>query len=135
MTTALETRTITLGDGLTVGYRELGSGPPVLLLHGWPTSSWLWRRVMPRLAEENRVVALDLPGFGASAKALDVRYDFDLFEHAIDGAIGAPGYARGEKESVGEALPVRLHERDGDLAGTERGACDLASAVRRAVAA
>ena len=36
-------------DGLTIAYRELGSGPPVLLLHGWPTSSFLWRDVMSRL--------------------------------------------------------------------------------------
>ena len=34
-------------DGLNLAYRELGSGPPVLLLHGWPTSSYLWRDVMP----------------------------------------------------------------------------------------
>ena len=31
-------------DGLTIAYREAGAGPPVLLLHGWPTSSFLWRR-------------------------------------------------------------------------------------------
>ena len=34
-------------DGLTIGYRQLGEGSPVLLLHGWPTSSYLWRDVMP----------------------------------------------------------------------------------------
>ena len=38
-------------DGLTTGYRELGDGPAVLLLHGWPTSSYLWRDVMPAIAE------------------------------------------------------------------------------------
>ena len=57
-------------DGLTIAYRELGSGPPVLLLHGWPTSSFLWRDVMVPVAEHNRVVAVDLPGFGASDKPL-----------------------------------------------------------------
>ena len=35
-------------NGMTIAYRELGSGPPVLLLHGWPTSSFLWRNVMAR---------------------------------------------------------------------------------------
>jgi haloalkane dehalogenase len=74
---------------LTLGYRELGSGPPVLLLHGWPTSSFLWRNVMPPLAERNRVIALDLPGFGASDKPLGVRYDFELFERAIDDFLAA----------------------------------------------
>jgi pimeloyl-ACP methyl ester carboxylesterase len=74
---------IQAGD-LTLGYRELGSGPPVLLLHGWPTSSFLWRDVMPPIARRNRAIALDLPGFGASDKPRGVRYDFELFERAID---------------------------------------------------
>lgn len=58
---------VQVGD-LTLAYRELGSGPPVLLLHGWPTSSFLWRNVMPPIARANRVIALDLPGFGGSSK-------------------------------------------------------------------
>jgi pimeloyl-ACP methyl ester carboxylesterase len=71
-------------DGLTLAYRELGSGPPVLLLHGWPTSSFLWRDVMRPIARKNRVIGLDLPGFGGSDKPLDVRYDFAFFERALD---------------------------------------------------
>jgi pimeloyl-ACP methyl ester carboxylesterase len=76
-------------DGLSLAYREQGSGPPVLLLHGWPTSSFLWRDVMPAIARENRVLALDLPGFGASDKPLGERYDFELFERAIDGFLAS----------------------------------------------
>ena len=53
-------------DGLAVFCRE--SGPPdapvVLLLHGFPTSSFQYRELMPRLADRYRVVAPDLPGFG-----------------------------------------------------------------------
>ncbi len=78
--------TLTLDDGMTLTYRELGSGAPVLLLHGWPTSSYLWRDVMPAIAERNCVVAVDLPGFGGSDKP-DTRYTFDLFERAIDGVL------------------------------------------------
>lgn len=63
-------------DGLDIAYREQGEGPAVLLVHGWPTSSYLWREVMPPVAVANRVVAVDLPGFGASAKPLDVDYGF-----------------------------------------------------------
>lgn len=81
-TTALDTVTV---EGRTIAYRELGEGPPVLLLHGWPTSSFLWRGVMPAIARANRVVAVDLPGFGASDKPLDVKYDFDFFERTLDG--------------------------------------------------
>lgn len=109
MITALDARAIDLHDGLTVASRELGSGPPVLLLHGWPTSSLLWRRVMPRLAEQNRVIALDLPGFGASDKPVDVRYDFDLFDRAIDGVLDH--LEIGEVGLVGHDIggPIGLH--------------------------
>jgi haloalkane dehalogenase len=76
-------------NGLSIAYRDVGSGPPVLLLHGWPTSSFLWRSVMAPIARANRVIAPDLPGFGGSDKPLDVTYDFDLFESAIDGLLEA----------------------------------------------
>jgi haloalkane dehalogenase len=71
-----------------VSYRTAGDGPAVLLLHGWPTSSYLWRNIMPVIAERNRVIAIDLPGFGESDKPLDVRYDFEFFEGIIDGLLG-----------------------------------------------
>lgn len=76
-------------DGHTIAYRELGSGPPVLLLHGWPTSSYLWRDVMPPIARRNRVLAIDLPGFGASDKPVDVPYDFEFFGAVLDGFLDA----------------------------------------------
>jgi len=43
-----------------------GSGPPVVLLHGWPQHWWTWREVMPLLAGDFRVLAVDLRGFGWS---------------------------------------------------------------------
>src|SRR3954469_13654907 len=76
-------------NGMTIASRELGSGPPVVLLHGWPTSSFLWRNVMVPIARRNRVVAPDLPGFGASDKPADVPYDFELFEQTIDELLAA----------------------------------------------
>jgi haloalkane dehalogenase len=96
-------------DGLTIAYRELGEGPPVVLLHGWPTSSYLWRDVMPAIARSNRVIAPDLPGFGASDKPAGVRYDFDLFERALDGLLAELGV-----DQTGLAVhdlggPVGLH--------------------------
>jgi pimeloyl-ACP methyl ester carboxylesterase len=92
-TTATTLETVQV-DGLTLGYRELGDGPPVLLLHGWPTSSFLWRRVMVPIARANRVVAPDLPGFGASDKPPDARYDFEFFELTIDELLEALGIER-----------------------------------------
>ena len=53
-------------DGVTVFYREAGpaNAPVVLLLHGFPTSSFQYRELIPRLADKYRVIAPDLPGFG-----------------------------------------------------------------------
>ncbi len=53
-------------DGLHVFYREAGDpqAPVVLLLHGFPSSSFMYRELIPRLADRYRVVAPDLPGFG-----------------------------------------------------------------------
>ena len=55
-------------DGFGVAYREAGpvSGPALLLLHGFPTSSHMFRNLIPKLADRYRVVAPDLPGFGQS---------------------------------------------------------------------
>jgi pimeloyl-ACP methyl ester carboxylesterase len=46
---------------------QAGEGPPLLLVHGWPQHWWAWRRVLPRLAERHRVLAVDLRGWGWSS--------------------------------------------------------------------
>lgn len=84
-----ETSGYLTAQGLRIFYREQGSGPPVLLLHGWPTSSQLWRNIAPRLAGARRVVALDLPGFGGSDKPTDTAYSFDFFEAVLNDALRA----------------------------------------------
>ena len=66
----------------------------MLLLHGWPTSSYLWREVMQPVAKSNRAIALDLPGFGASSKPVHASYDFGFFEEAIDGFLAELGIDR-----------------------------------------
>ena len=67
-------------DGLDVFYREAGpeDAPTVLLLHGFPTSSHMFRDLIPRLASDYHVVAPDYPGFGySSMPALD-EYDYSF---------------------------------------------------------
>lgn len=81
-------------DGLEIGYLEGGEGLPVVLIHGWPTSSFLWRNVMPAIAEHRRVIAVDLPGFGRSSKPLDATYGFEFFRGALDGFASALGIER-----------------------------------------
>jgi pimeloyl-ACP methyl ester carboxylesterase len=51
-----------------IAWDRLGDGPPVVMVHGTPWSSWTWRRVAVRLAERFRVHVFDLLGFGASDK-------------------------------------------------------------------
>lgn len=65
--------------GSRMHYVDEGSGEPFLLLHGQPTSSYLWRNVIPHLTGSGRCVAPDLIGFGKSDKP-DIEYRF--FDHA-----------------------------------------------------
>jgi pimeloyl-ACP methyl ester carboxylesterase len=58
-------RTVDVG-GLGIHVAEAGSGPPVVLLHGWPQHWYAWRKVAPQLAGEHRVICPDLRGFGWS---------------------------------------------------------------------
>lgn len=54
--------------GVDIGYVMGGSGPPVLMLHGFPQNRAMWARVAPKLAERFTVVCADLRGYGESAK-------------------------------------------------------------------
>jgi pimeloyl-ACP methyl ester carboxylesterase len=71
-------------DGLQVFYREAGpaDAPVVLLLHGFPASSFQYRELIPRLADRYRVIAPDLPGFGFTEVPAErnYTYTFDALE-------------------------------------------------------
>lgn len=54
--------------GVRLHYAEAGTGDPVLLQHGWPQHWWLWRHLIPAVAERYRVIAPDLRGHGWSSK-------------------------------------------------------------------
>jgi haloalkane dehalogenase len=66
-------------DGLRLAHRDEGEGAPVIFLHGEPTWSFLWRKVIPPVREAGfRCVAPDLAGFGASDKPVDIGwYSYD----------------------------------------------------------
>jgi haloalkane dehalogenase len=93
-------------DGLDIAYRESGAGLPVLLIHGWPTSSFLWRNVMPSIAAHRRVIAVDLPGFGDSSKPTDASYSFRMYERVLDGFLDALGV---------EQLGLCVHDLGGPI--------------------
>lgn len=58
-------------DGLRMAYAEMGEGRPIVFQHGNPTSSYLWRNIMPQLQDLGRCIALDLIGMGDSDKLPD----------------------------------------------------------------
>jgi len=87
-------------DGVDVFYRAAGdpNAPVVLLLHGFPTSSFMFRELIPRLADQFRVIAPDLPGFGFTEvpERRKYRYSFDELAHTMEAftvALGLNRYA------------------------------------------
>src|ERR1700760_1406521 len=75
-------------DGVDVFYRAAGdpNAPVVLLLHGFPASSFMFRELIPRLADEFRVIAPDLPGFGFTEVPVKrgYIYSFDALAQTIE---------------------------------------------------
>lgn len=84
-------------EGQTMAYAEMGQGRPIVFLHGNPTSSYLWRDVMPGLAGQGRCIAPDLIGMGDSAKLPDAgadTYTFDTHSRYLAGFMRALGLDR-----------------------------------------
>ena len=77
-------------EGSRMHYLEIGKGDPVLFLHGNPTSSYLWRNVLPRVSRQGRCIALDLIGMGKSDKP-DIAYRFVDHARYVKGFVEALG--------------------------------------------
>jgi pimeloyl-ACP methyl ester carboxylesterase len=107
-------------DGLEIFYREAGppNGPTLLLLHGFPTSSHMFRDLIPLLADRYHVVAPDYPGFGYSSTPSPREFDYtfdhlaDVMEHFTD-AIGLHEYAL-YLQDFGGPVGLRLAARHPD---------------------
>ena len=87
-------------DGISLFYREAGpsDGPVVVLLHGFPTSSRMFRNLIPALADRYRVIAPDYPGFGQSAAPDHTQFEYSFAHYAslVDALLqhlGATRYA------------------------------------------
>lgn len=104
----IHSRTVEV-EGIPLHYLEAGEGPPVLLLHGWPTHAQLYRHALPEIARNRRAIALDLPGFGASGKPLGASYSFRFWDKILSGFLDAIGV--GEVGLVVHDLggPIGLH--------------------------
>jgi pimeloyl-ACP methyl ester carboxylesterase len=93
--THYRTRTI---DGIKIFYREAGTvgAPAILLLHGFPTSSHMFRNLIPELADRYRVIAPDYPGYGQSdmPDRATFSYTFDRFGELVDALLDQIGVKR-----------------------------------------
>jgi haloalkane dehalogenase len=92
-------------EGQQMAYVEVGEGDPIVFLHGNPTSSYLWRNVIPHLERHGRCIAPDLVGMGDSAKLPQSGPDaYTFVEHRryLDGLLDALG--------VRERVTLVLHD-------------------------
>ncbi|MGH9364334.1 MAG: alpha/beta fold hydrolase [Thermoanaerobaculia bacterium] len=81
-------------DGRRVAYKVAGRGEPALVfVHGWACDMTSFRFQVPVFAKTHRVIAIDLPGHGASDKP-EIVYSMDLFARAIDAVLKDAGVAR-----------------------------------------
>lgn len=118
-TTKVSHRTVQVRD-LDVFYREAGpeDAPAVLLLHGFPTSSQMFRNLIPALADRYRVLAPDYPGFGHSAMPPrdEFAYTFDNLAGVVEEfteVLGLPKYAL-YVQDYGAPVGYRLAARHPD---------------------
>jgi pimeloyl-ACP methyl ester carboxylesterase len=107
-------------NGLDIFYREAGrsDAPAILLLHGFPTSSHMFRNLIPTLAKEYHVVAPDYPGFGQSAMPPrdGFAYTFDALSDVIEKFTDRIGLTRFAMymQDYGAPVGYRLAERHPD---------------------
>ena len=108
-------------DGIDIFYREAGpaDAPAVLLLHGFPTSSHMFRNLIPALADRYHVIAPDYPGFGQSGTPdrKEFEYSFARFAELMDGLLNQLGvkryalYVQDYGAPVGYRLALKHPER------------------------
>ena len=77
-----------------LAYVDTGQGKPVVFLHGNPTSSYLWRNIIPHVADTHRCLAPDLVGMGESGRSASGRYQFIDHARYLDAWFEAVGLAR-----------------------------------------
>jgi pimeloyl-ACP methyl ester carboxylesterase len=90
---SLAKRFLLVGD-TRVAYRDAGEGPTVLLLHGCPFSSFVWRNVIPLLTETNRCLAPDLLGLGDTETPPEADWSLPAQEEMVIGFLDALGLDR-----------------------------------------
>lgn len=93
--------------GTEISYVDTGAGDPIVFLHGNPTSSYLWRNIIPHVSDIGRCLAPDLVGMGASGPAPDGGYRFADHVRYLDAWFDALGLDR--------EVTLVVHDWGGDL--------------------
>lgn len=103
-------------DAVKLAIQDTGKGKPIVLIHGLGASSFTWHKIAPELAKTNRVIAIDLKGFGQSDKPLDDHYS--IFDQAklVEDFLRRSGLRGvtlvGHSFGGGVALAVALNQMD-----------------------
>lgn len=78
-------------ENVKIHYLIAGQGEPILFIHGFPTSSYLWRIIMSDLKSTYKVIAIDLPGYGKSDKRINDSYSFRYYNSILSAFIDQLG--------------------------------------------
>ena len=111
------THRFTMVEGHRIAYLDAGDGPPLILLHGIPTSGLLWRNVIPELAQSHRVIAPDMLNYGASDKPARADVSIAAQARILIGLMDALGLGRVDLAAhdigggVAQIVAVRHPER------------------------
>jgi pimeloyl-ACP methyl ester carboxylesterase len=109
-------------DGHKIAFLEQGQGTPVLLLHGIPTNSRMWRAIIPKLAEKHRVIAPDLLNYGQSEKPKTADVSINAQSRIIAQFMNSVGIPRADVAAhdigggVAQLLAVNYPEKIANLA-------------------
>ena len=128
-------RTATV-DGLDIFYREAGpaNGPAIVLLHGFPTSSHMFRNLIPLLADRYHVIAPDYPGFGLSAAPDHAAFDYGFGRYAdlMDDLLQKLGCSAMRCTSWIMARPSDIALRSSSLSASRRSSFRTATPTKKA---
>ncbi|GAW37361.1 haloalkane dehalogenase [Roseovarius sp. A-2] len=117
MTDFNQTHHFAMVEGHRIAYLDEGAGPPLILLHGIPTSSLLWRKVIPVLAQTHRVIAPDMLNYGQSDKPERADVSIAAQARLLVGLMDALGLGRVDLAAhdigggVAQIVAVRCPER------------------------
>lgn len=105
------THRLHLSGDVEVAWDRLGNGPPVVLLHGTPSWSYLWRHVARRLAEHYSVYVFDWPGYGDSARGPAININWDVQARRLGELFGHWGLERPAvvAHDIAPVLAMRAH--------------------------